>query len=393
MNILQVTPYFAPGWAYGGPVRVCYETCTELARRGHKVVVYTTDSIGEHARMNPGIPTTSLGRLQIYYFKNISNWLAFRHHLFIAPGIIIEGKKRIKDFDIIHMVEYRTSLNVITYQYAQRYHIPYVLQGHGSIPRRMTKKGLKSVYDELWGYKLLKNASKIIAVTPTEVEQCRNMGIPDSKIEIVPNGVNLNEFKNLPIKGEFKNKYSINSNDKMILFLGRIHPIKGIDMLVKAYAKLLNKINDVKLAIVGPDDGYLLQLRQLISDLKIEGKIVITGPLYGKDKLEAYVDADLFVLPSLSEGFPISVLESCACGTPVLITNGCGITDIVDHKAGLVISYDENQMINAILLLLSNEQMRERMGEQGKLLIRERFNWNAIVDQLEELYKSCIIAK
>jgi len=393
VNILQVTPYFAPAWAYGGPVRACYEVCTELARRGHKVTVYTTDSIGAQGRVNQNKTASSLSTLNIHYFKNLNNWLAFQHHLFITPGMLLEEKKRIRDFDIIHMVEYRTYQNVITYRYAQKYRIPYILQGHGSIPRRMNKQGLKNIFDAIWGYKLLRNACKVIALTPTEVEQCKPMGILDNKIEIVPNGVNLDEFNDLPIKGEFKNKHSLNTSDRMILYLGRIHAIKGIDMLIRAFAKLLEQNDGITLVIVGPDDGYLFTLKQLIDDLKIEKKIILAGPLYGKEKLEAYVDAEICILPSQSEGFPIGVLESCACGTPVIITEGCGITNVIDRNAGLVVPYDEDKMADAIALLLSDQQMRTRMGERGKLLIRERFNWKTIVDQLEDIYKGCLIVK
>jgi glycosyltransferase involved in cell wall biosynthesis len=393
MNILQVTPYFAPAWAYGGPVRVCYEVCTELARRGHKVTVYTTDSIGAHGRVNQKKVEASLSTLSVRYFKNLNNWLAFTHHLFFTPGMLLEGKKRIQDFDIIHMAEYRTFQNVITYRYALRYHIPYILQGHGSIPRRMTKQRLKNIYDVLWGFKLLRNACKVIALTPTEVEQCKNMGIPSNKIEIVPNGVNLDEYSDLPPKGDFKNKYFLNSNDRMILYLGRIHAIKGIDMLIRAFTKLPKQINNVKLVIAGPDDGYFFTLKQLIHDLKIEKSIILPGPLYGRSKLEAYVDAEMCITPSQSEGFPIGVLESWACRTPVIVTEGCGITDIVDGKAGLVVPYDDNKMAEAITVLLSDQQMRTSLGERGKLLINERFNWTTIVDQLELIYKSCMITK
>jgi glycosyltransferase involved in cell wall biosynthesis len=393
VNILQVSPYFAPGWAYGGPVKVSFEICTELARRGHNVVVFTSDSIGASSRINTSKDISNLEKLEVRYFKNLSNWLAFSHHLFFTPGLVVEAARRVRKFDIIHMTEYRTLQNVIIYYYAQKYNIPYILQGHGSIPRRMSKIGLKYLYDNLWGYNILKNASKVLALTSTESEQYKNMGIQDNKIEIIPNGVNLNEFDNLPAKGEFKLKYGLKNVDRTILFLGRINPIKGIDLLVKAYSKLLNQLNDIKLVIVGPDDGYLAQLKQLIFDLKIENKVIVTGPLYGKDKLAAFVDAELYVLPSLSEGFPVSVLESCACGTPVIITKECGITDIINSRVGLVISYDENQLMDTICLLLSDEQMRKDMGEQGKLLVRERFSWSSIVNQLEGIYMDCLVGK
>jgi glycosyltransferase involved in cell wall biosynthesis len=160
--------------------------------------------------------------------------------------------------------------------------------------------------------------------------------------------------------------------------------------LVKAFADLSKPLNDIKLVIVGPDDGYLPPLKQLIADLGISDKVLFTRPLYGQEKLKAYVDADVYVLPSVYETFPIAVLESWACGTPVVVTDRCGIADVIDGQAGLVVPYDKEQLQHTLLHMLDDDKMRLRFGEKGKLLVREKFSWGKIAEQVERVYKQIL---
>ena len=243
------------------------------------------------------------------------------------------------------------------------------------------------VFDLFFGYKILKDASKIIAVTKIEVEQYEKMDVDEDKIEIVPNGIDMSEYDNLPKKGKFRRKYLIGDEEKIILYLGRIHRIKGIDLLVRAFADLSKELNNVRLIIAGPDDGYLSTLKRQIDDLKIGDRILFTGPLYESDKLESYVNADVYVLPSVYEIFGITVLEACACGTPVVVTNRCGIADFVD-KVGYVVEYDKEQLRDAIIKVLSDEGLRERFREGGSRLVREEFGWDMIVKRIEGLYEN-----
>jgi glycosyltransferase involved in cell wall biosynthesis len=211
------------------------------------------------------------------------------------------------------------------------------------------------------------------------------MSIDQSKIEIVPNGIDMSKYENLPDKGIFRSKYGIQSNEKIVLYLGRIHRIKGIDVLIEAFSELIDKIERVRLVIVGPDDGFLPTLKAKIEELNIGQRIIFTGPLYGRDKLEAYVDANVYVLPSFYETFPVTVLEACACGTPVIVTDRCGISDIVS-KIGYVVKYDKEQLKEAIIVSLSDTGLRSRFEQESKNLIKEQFAWNTIVENFEEIY-------
>ena len=373
MKILQVTNLFSP--VHGGSAEVPYHLSRELVKRGHEVTVYTSDSKLSRDYIN------SIPEVRVHSFKT---WLGLAK-FYMTPGIIRNTREEIKHLDIIHMHNYRTFQNIVVHYYAKKYGIPYVLQAHGSLTTFFQRRRLKRTFDGIWGYGLLKDASKVIAVSQMEDKQYKSMGIGEDKFEIVPNGIDLSEFENLPQRGGFRKNYNLSSDQKIILYLGRIHKIKGLDLLAKAFAQVLNDF-DVKLVITGPDDGYLPTLIRLIKELEIEEKVLFTGPLYGEDKLEAYVDADVYVLPSFYEIFGITVLEALACGIPVIITDRCGIADVINGQAGLVVPYDKEQLQHALLHMLGNVKMRQQFGEKGKLLVCEKFDWEKIAEQVESVY-------
>ena len=387
MKILHVIEQFKPAWDAGGMARVSYELSKQLVNNGHEVTVYTTDGFGFRLDVETNKPVDVDG-IKVYYFRNLSNYIIKILGTTTPYYFPFAAKKEIKYFDIIHIHAHRTPLAVITCHYAKKHNIPYVLQAHGSVLPISQRQKSKKIFDLFFGYKILRDASKVIALTKTEVEQYKKMDVDENKIEIVPNGIDLSEYENLPEKGGFRDRYSISGDEKVILYLGRIHKIKGIDLLVNAFADLIKEFDDVRLVIAGPDDGFLSMLKKQIEDLKIGNTILFTGPLYERDKLEAYVDADVYVLPSVYETFPVTVLEACACGTPALVTDRCGIADVVD-KVGCVVEYDKDQLRDAIFKILSDERLRRQFGGEGKRLVMEEFGWNEIVKQMEEIYGEC----
>ena len=390
MKILQVISYFYPAWTHGGPVKIVYEISKELVAKEHKVTVWTTNVYDRKRRLNVDKNNAvNIKGIRTYYFRNISNILAANYNFFFVPKILSVARREILKFDVIHLHEYYTLQNVVVCYYAKTYKIPYVLNTQGSLCpiRRRQKSVAKKVFTYLFGKYILRNASKTIALTKEEKKQFMIMGIPENKIKIIPNGIHLSEFKDSPPKGIFRKKYSISQNTKVILFLGRIHKIKGLDLLIKAFYELTKEMNNIKLVIVGPDGGYLSNLNKLIRTLRLKEKVLLTGGIYQKEKLSAYVGADVFVLPSYSEGLPMTVLEACAVGTPVVITDKCNASEVEDYQAGFVVKCDEKEIKEALYKILSNENLRKKLGENGKKMIKERFTWNKIIEQIEQVYK------
>ena len=211
------------------------------------------------------------------------------------------------------------------------------------------------------------------------------MEISGIDLEIIPNGIDLAKYSSLPLKGQFRKKYSIKNNEKLILYLGRLHSRKGIDLLISAFSQILKELGDARLIIAGPDNGFLPAIKRQMINLNLGDKILLTGPLYEKDKVEAFVDADIYVLPSIYEAFPVSVLEAWACCKPVVVTTKCGIVDYV-KEAGAVVEYDENQLRDSIIRILKDEGLKKQFGFEGRLLVEEKFNWDKIIKKIEDLY-------
>lgn len=386
MKILQLNPAFYPAFAYGGTVNVSYNLAKALAKRGHDVTVFTSDTIDKHTRQND-LYVEHEG-MKIFYFRNVSNLLAW-HRFLLYPGLIRALKKNIQDFDIVHLHGTRNFQNIIAAHYAKKYGIPYVIQPHGSLPLQFGKQNLKKIFDMAWGNKILQNASKCIALTKTESDQYIKMGVPEEKIVIIPNGLDLSQFSNLPERGTFRKKYGISDNKQIILFLGRIHKIKGIDLLIDAYSLVLKDLPHARLVIAGPDDGYLLTIQEQIQRLNLKMAPLITGPLYDRDKLEAYVDADVYVLPSRYEIFGNTILEAWACGTPVIVTDSCAISSVAQH-GGFVVKRDPIELATAIKRLLIKESLWEVYSNNGKILVNKEFNLESVVAKIEACYRQVI---
>ena len=388
MKILQVTPEFHPSTGYGGGPIIAYEISRALVQRGHEVTVYTTDADNKTSRLNSGIK--NIGNMKIYYFKNISNSMAYKLKLFVSPGMMRIISREIHNFDLIHVHDYRTFQNILVHHYAIKHGIPYVLQAHGSISSSFyQKQKQKKIFDEIFGYDILRDASKVIALTSMEALQYKKKCVDEDRIEIVPNGINLLEFGDLPESGVFRRKYSIRDDEKVILYLGRLHRTKGIDLLVKAFLDISKEIDNIRLVLVGPDDGYQSALKNLTQELKLDEKVLFSGFVTNDEKMKAFVDADVFVTPSFS-GFPVTFLEACACGLPIITTNNGDKLDWIHGKVGYVVEYDKDQLREAIFRILSDGELMRKFGERGRKLVREYFSWDTIIKKIEGLYENCI---
>lgn len=388
MNILHVVPSFAPCFSHGGVVNASYQIAKKQVENGHDVCVYTTDSCDERLKFKDNYDVDIDG-IRVFYFKNLSN--NFKNKLTIDTPVSLIGhlKKTVSDFDIIHIHEHRHSLAIATHRYAKKNSIPYVLQAHGSVLPFFQKEKLKEVFDKLWGFDILHDASRAFALTEVEKEQYLKMGVSKDRIDIVPLGIDINEYNHLPDEGKFKSKHGIGSEERVILFLGRIHEIKGLDLLVKSFARISE--DDVKLAIVGGDYGFKEELENLIETLDLTDKVIFPGVLTGENKIEALVDCDIFIMPSRYESFTTSGLEAMACFKPLILTKNNHIQTWVKDNTGLVCEFDEEDLSNCIETLLNDKSLCERFGNNGRKLIEDKYDWDKVSKQIEGIYQNCII--
>jgi len=382
MNILQVIPYFSP--KMGGDVNVVYNLSKGLKKMGHNVTISTTDfefdeeyakSINEQG-VNV-IPFKCLMNLGFFlYSPSFKKWL----------------KDNIQTFDIIHLHTFRAYQNNIVHQYAKKYDVPYILQAHGSVLPFFSKIAYKKIFDLVWGKRILRYSSRMIAVSNKEVIQYKKMGMEHEKIIVIPNGIEvLSENEKKQEKGYFRKKYGI-SGDFLILYLGRIHQIKGIDFLIRAFKELSDKISNVHLVIIGPDDGYYDNMIEIIKKNKLEDRITLIGFLDGNEKYAAYYDSDVFVYPSQYEIFGISPFEALQFDNPVIVSDGCGCGEFVKAaNCGKVVRYNDiDDLVENIKLLINNHKKSACFIENGKKFIADNLTWEKIAKKVELVYEDCI---
>lgn len=389
MKILHVPHFFVPCLSAGGVVNASYQIAKKQADDNNTVHVYTSDACKKRLNFDDSRYDVDVDGISVDYFKNVSNKFKLATMLDTPLSAPFRIRKTISDFEIIHIHEHRQSLAIITAYLARKNNIPYIVQAHGSVLPFFQKEGLKNIFDKVFGLSILHNASKVFALTNVEKEQYLKMGVDEDKIEIVPVGINLEEYSNLPNKGLFRKKFNISEDTKVILFVGRIHKIKGLDLLINSFNNLLNSCDgEIKLVIVGPDDGFLDELNDLITNLNLCDDVIVTGPLYNDEKQEALVDCDLFAMPSKYESFSISCLEAMACSKPIVLTKNTHIWDWVDDNVGIACADDVDSFKDALSTVLFDDELSSKFSKNGFNLVNKQYNWDVINQQIMDIYQS-----
>jgi glycosyltransferase involved in cell wall biosynthesis len=354
-----------------------------LVERGHEVTVLTTDANDAHSRLAAG--RRVVDGIEVYYFKNLSNRLAYRFKVFLSPRMIRAMRRIVGEMDVIHVHDLRTLQSVVAHHFARKHGVPYVLQAHGVVPNKLGWLGkLKGLFDRLFGCRIMRDAAGLIALNEREANDYVEMGAGEERIAIVPNGVDLTQYVLLPRRGLFREKYDLDG-ESVVLFLGRVHESKGLDLLVQAFADVSQRLPDARLVIAGPDDGYMNVLQQMTESLGLGPRVVFSGFVSGQDKLAAFVDADVFATPRFT-GFPLTFLEVMACGVPIVTTDAGDHLEEIDGRAGRVTRFDRGQYGDVLIEVLTDRQLRAKLG-QGAGEMVEHYDWDVVAGRMEAIYR------
>lgn len=386
MRILHIFPYLSPN--ANGTVTLVRQLSRALVQRGHEVGIFTSNLELSKEYVD------SLHPVKIYTYPS---WISVKGlYLYLSPGMLSEAKKIVKKFDMLHLHCFRSLQNMVVCHYAKRYSIPYVLDTHGSVPIATEgKKELKwlprKLFDVFCGYGILKEASRVIAETEVGVREYQEMGVRNEKISLISPPFSVEEFSRLPMDGRFRSKYSIGEK-YLIMFLGRIHRIKGLDFLVESFYELTQLRSDVILAIVGPDDGYKSALDDLIDRLNLSNKVLFTGFLGGEEKLSALVDASVVIQTSRYEQGAWVPFEAVLCGTPIIVTKHTGAgEDVRRLDAGYLVEFgNRKELAGLILRILEDPTEARNKARQAAEYIRKNLSTAERIEDYEKLYVECI---
>ena len=308
----------------------------------------------------------------------------------LMPSMIWKLFSIRKDVDVVHMHVYRTFQNVILYLFCKTFSIPYVMDAHGAVPYHENKKFLKRVFDFIIGKRILRNAKHLIAETVVGRDEYLSIMpslVADEVIVLSP-PFDTDEFISLPDKGLFREKYQIDSNLKVVMFLGRIHYIKGNDFLIKGFAEALKLRPDLFLILVGPDDGHMEECKKIVDELNISSNVLFTGFLGGEHKNSALIDAEIVVQLSRFEQGAWAPLEGVLCKTPIIVTADTGTgEDVKRIKAGYLVDFDNNEMLaNTIINILDNYDDAKKLTIEARDFIIENLSMNARIGEYTDLY-------
>lgn len=302
-----------------------------------------------------------------------------------APELLAMLLRR--DLDCLHVHGVWMYLSVA----ARRWHAatgrPYIVSPHGMLDewamqsRSLKKRAARLLYEDAH----LGGAACLHALCESEQRSIRRLGF-DAPIRVVPNGVDrLAETGLLPA---WRQAYGANA--KVLLFLGRVTPKKQLAELLEAWRQVspLAAATSWRLVIVGPaDPGYGEALAAIVERAALADSVELAGPAYGEARAAAFRAADAFILPSLSEGLPMGALEALSCGLPALLTPQCNLPEAEAAGAAIGIAPDAEGIVAGLIRLFNmTPAARRAMGESGRRLIAERFDWNATAAAFEDIY-------
>ncbi|MBU1191583.1 MAG: glycosyltransferase [Gammaproteobacteria bacterium] len=297
----------------------------------------------------------------------------------------------IKTNDVIHLHGVWDPILLQAGRIARQAGKPYVITSHGALNTwSLAQKRLKKqLILALFVRRQLNNCAFIHALNTMEAE-CISALRLNCPTRILPNGIFPEEFANLPPQGTLENRYPQLHGRRYILFLGRLHLVKGLDYLAEAFAQVASEAKDLDLVVVGPDEGAQKEFEQRISSHSLQGRVHLLGPLYGSDKYAALRDAVCLVQPSRQEGFSMAITEALAYGIPVVISESCYFPEVAENNAGEVVRLNADELAQAILRIATDPERRTRMSIAGQELVLTHYTWHSVAADFVREYRGVI---
>jgi glycosyltransferase involved in cell wall biosynthesis len=386
----MVTQSYYPFLDRGGPAMKVRAIASGLVLRGHQVTVLTTD-LGVQERRDamelapsPWGWRSSTDSVETFYLRPQGLYRSLTWN----PAVHGFCRERVSSFDVAHIYGLYDLLAPPVARACRRLGIPYVVEPIGMFRPIIRSIPLKWVYRRVFGDTLIRGAQRIVATSAQEQQELVEGGVSAARIVIRRNGIE--PPAHLPARGSFRRQWRIPENAQLVLYLGRLVTKKSPELLLEAFSRCQVRPASHRpavLVLAGPDegDGYRQRLELSARRLGLGAEVLFTGPLYDDAKWSAYRDADVFVLPSQNENFGNTAAEAIVCGTPVLLTDRCGVAALVEGRAGLVVPHRCDALSEALQRLLDDAILRQQL-KMGCAEVARELGWGEPLDQTEALY-------
>jgi glycosyltransferase involved in cell wall biosynthesis len=398
LRILFAVHGYKPAYRVGGPILSVAALAEGLVKKGHSVTVFTTNcNLTEDMDVVTDKPVDVDG-VEVWYFKRkepFQKYLPFIPYLAKSMGFLYAPQMRtaleriVPTVDVVH-----THLPFMYPTYAAgraaiRYGKPLFYHQRGVFdPDRLRFRAWKKrLYIKFVEKPLIKQANTLICLTEAEIASYRALGV-NTRCEVIPNGIDVEKYWQVTPE-EWHDRLGISRNSKVVLFLGRLHPIKGTDRLIRAFLNIRDKFPRAVLVCAGPDEFKLQEkFKSMIGGKNSEGgRILFPGMVSGDQKKALLSRADIFCLPSDAEGLSMAVLEAMASKTAVLLSPGCHFDAVETVGAGKIVPKDSESVGAALSDLLSDNDRLKKMGTAGFELVKREYGWDNIVQKLLFVYE------
>lgn len=390
MNLCFVTPEYFP--ISGGTGAYVYYLSHNLQKLGHNVHVIARDQQDSKKKING---------IQVHYVRGVGNVLTRYWRFARSASKQIKELNKQNGFDIIHSnlplvpsfaIPKDTAKVIVCAVHSTWKGEALITKQDNPKELNPNEKSMLRFNFMLRSYekKLMERSDALIAVSKYTVNELTKLyGINKNKIHVIYNGVDVERFKPRAKRIELRSEFGLDPNKKVVLFVGRLYHRKGLETLLKAVPPVLKEFTNVKFVISGTGFKQKKEsLRNLAKELDVEDHVRFLGYV-PDDKLPfLYSASDIFVLPAIYENFPFAILEAQATGLPVISTNVGGIPEfLVDNENGFVIEpRNPTQLTQKVLTLLQDSKLAKKMGDCGRKLIEEQFDWRLITRQVIDLY-------
>lgn len=382
MKVLMTIPYLAE--IYGGPSKVVKEAAQSLGEIGTSIDLLTTNANGSRKLKVPLNTWIEQDNYRVRYVDCIH-----RNDLILSSSLGRWLSEHASDYDVVHTHNMFSPTMAIARWICRKKAVPYITTPHGMLePWALSYKASKKrLYYKHFEVPALQTASAIHVLNQQEAEHVSTLGF--SQTAIVPNGIHRREYELLHNSEIFYQKFPELREKMIVLFLGRIDPKKGLDLLAPAFAEASQKFPNAHLVVAGPDSTDFLSTAQDYFNMAgCMEAVTFTGMLTGDIKKAALAAASAYVAPSYSEGFSMSVLEGMAAGLPCIITKECNFPEAATAGVAHVVELDSAMIADKLCSTLSNLPQSRQMGLRAKEFVFGQYTWERIAKKLNQLYQT-----